>query len=63
MPSEPEEGGEDVAEVVFRAQGTGKKFHRRFRKSDKVALLYSFVRTLADEDLGFDDENSQFEIV
>ena len=58
MPDEPEEGGDDVAEVVFRAQGTGKKFKRRFLKTDKVTMLYSFVRTLVQEDLGFDDENS-----
>ena len=63
MPVEPEAGGEDVAEVVFRAQGTGKRFTRRFKKTDKVQLLYSYVRTLVHEDLGFDDENSQFEIV
>jgi len=58
MPVEPEEGGEDVAEVVFRAQGTGKRFNRRFHKTDKVSLLYDYVRTLVHEDLGFDDENS-----
>ena len=46
MPDEPEEGGDDVAEVVFRAQGTGKKFKRRFLKTDKVVMLYSYVRTL-----------------
>ena len=55
MPEEPAQGGPDVAEVVFRAQGTGKRFNRRFLKSDKAHMLYNFVRTLADEDLGFDD--------
>ena len=60
MPQEPDQGGEDVAEVVFRAQGTGKRFNRRFLKTDKVEMLYNFVRTLADEDLGFDDANNQF---
>ena len=58
MPQEPDQGGADVAEVIFRAQGTGKRFNRRFLKTDKVVMLYNFVRTLADEDLGFDDENS-----
>ena len=60
MPPEPAQGDPDVAEVVFRAQGTGKRFNRRFIKTDKVEMLYNFVRTLADEDLGFDDANNQF---
>ena len=60
MAEEPAAGGPDVAEVCFRAQGTGKRFNRRFLKTDTVAMLYNFVRTLADEDLGFDDANSQF---
>ena len=63
MPEEPPQGSEDVAEVVFRAQGTGKRFNRRFYKTDKVEMLYMFVRSLAGEDLGFDDANNQFEIV
>ena len=58
MPEEPAAGEPDVAEVVFRAQGTGKRFNRRFMKSDTVAMLYNYVRTLTDDDLGFDDANS-----
>jgi len=58
MPQEPEAGSPDVSEVVFRAQGTGKRFNRRFQKTDTVAMLYNYVRTLADEELGFDDANS-----
>ena len=60
MPEEPAAGAADVAEVCFRSQGTGKRFNRRFLKTDTVAMLYNYVRTLADEDLGFDDANSQF---
>lgn len=63
MAKEPEAGGPDIAEVSFRAQGSGKRFTRRFLKTDKVDVLYNYVRTLADEDLGFDDHNSQFSIM
>ena len=63
MPEEPAAGTPDVAEVCFRAQGTGKRINRRFLKTDTVAMLYNFVRTLSDEDLGFDDANSQFQII
>lgn len=63
MAQEPPAGGADIAEVVFRAQGTGKRFNRRFLKTDKVAMLYKYVRSLADQDLGFDDANSQFQLV
>ena len=47
-----------MAEVVFRAQGTGKRFTRRFLKTDTAQMLYNYVRTLPDEDLGFDDANN-----
>ena len=36
MPEEPAAGTPDVAEVVFRAQGTGKRINRRFMKTDKA---------------------------
>lgn len=62
MPEEPVAGGADIAEVVLRAQGSGKRFTRRFLKTDKVSILYMYVRTLAEEDLGFDDSNAQFQI-
>lgn len=63
MPEEPAEGGPDITEIVFRAQGSGKRFNRRFLKSDTVEMLYNYVRVLAgdeNEDLGFDNPNSQF---
>ena len=46
MPAEPEAGGPDVSEVVLRAQGSGKRFNRRFLKTDRVGLLFTYVRTL-----------------
>ena len=58
MPAEPEAGGPDVAEVVLRAQGSGKRFTRRFLKTEKIGILYNYVRTLANEDLGFEDPNA-----
>ena len=45
LPDEPE-AGPDVAEIVIRAGGTGKKFSRRFLKTESVKTLYDFVRTL-----------------
>ena len=36
LPDEPEAGTPNVAEVVLRAQGTGKRFTRRFLKTDNV---------------------------
>ena len=60
MPEEPAAGGADVSEIVLRAQGSGKRFTRRFLKTEKIGILYTYVRTLAEEDLGFDDPNAQF---
>jgi hypothetical protein len=63
IPEEPAAGGEDVAEVVFRAPGSGKRLSRRFVKSTSVKTLYDYVRTLdPSEDLGFDDASSKFEL-
>ena len=62
LPEEPPAGGPDVTEIVLRAQGSGKRFTRRFLKSETIGTVYNYVRTLAGEDLGFDDPNSQFQI-
>lgn len=62
MPDEPAAGGADVSEIVLRAQGSGKRFTRCFLKTEKIGILYTYVRTLAEEDLGFDDPNAQFQI-
>ena len=60
LPPEPPAGTPDIAEVVFRAQGTGKRFTRRFAKTEKASILYKYVRTLPDEDLAFDNPNAEF---
>ena len=56
----PEEGQPDVATIGFRAPGSGKRFQRRFLKTDSVKLLYDYVRTLEEDDLGFDDPSNEF---
>ena len=63
LPPEPAAGTADVAEVVFRAQGTGKRVSRRFLKGDSIQLLYNFVRTLDEEVLGFEDPASEFQLI
>ena len=63
MPKEPEEGSPDVAVIVFRAPGSGKRFTRRFLKTDTVKLLYDYVRTLEEDDLGFDDPSNDFNLM
>ena len=63
LPDEPEAGAPNVAEVVLHALGAGKKFTRRFLKTDNVQILYQYVRTLLDEDLAFEYHNSEFEIM
>ena len=65
LPDEPEEGSADVADIAFRSSGNGKKFSRRFLKTDTVKLLYTYVRTLdVDENgLGFDDPSNEFQLM
>ena len=63
LPSEPAEGSPDAATIVFRAPGSGKRFQRRFLKTDSVKVLYDYVRTLEEDDLGFDDPSNDFNLM
>ena len=63
MPDEPAAGDPDVAEVVFRPPGSGKRVTRRFLKTDSVKLLYDYVRTLDDETVTFDNPNAKFNLM
>lgn len=63
LPDEPP-AGPDVAEVVFRAPGgSGKKISRRFMKTDTVKVLYDYIRTLDNTDIGFDDRHAKFQLI
>ena len=48
---------------MFRAPGSGKRFQRRFLKTDSVKLLYDYVRTLGEDDQGFDDPGNEFSLM
>ena len=63
MPPEPEEGNPDITNIVFRAPGSGKRFNRRFLKGNSVKMLYDYVRTLEEDDLGFEDPSSEFNLM
>lgn len=63
LPEEPEAGAPDVAEVVFRPPGSGKRVTRRFLKTDSVKLLYDFVRTLDEEAIAFDNPQAKFNLM
>ena len=63
LPKEPEDGSPDIANIMFRSSGSGKKFSRRFLKTDTVKLLYDYVRTIEEDDLGFDEPNSEFQLM
>ena len=60
LAEEPAPGTPDVAQVAFRSSASGKRITRRFLKTDSIQTLYNFVRTLPEEDLGFDNPDADF---
>ena len=60
LPDEPAEDDPQVCEVVLRAPGSGKRFKRRFLRTDPLTNVYNYVRTLSEEELAFDDNEAQF---
>ena len=63
LSEEPAKDAEGACEIVFRAPGSGQRITRRFLKSEKLATIYDFVRTLDDDTLGFEERLSQFKII
>lgn len=51
-----------MASIAFRAP-SGKRITRRFLKTDSIKVLYDYLRTVGGEALGFDNEDSDFQLL
>ena len=49
LPEEPEENNPNVCKIMFKYPSGEKTIERRFLKSDKIAILYNFVKSLGRE--------------
>ena len=49
LPNEPEESNPDVCRIMFRYPDGDKNSERRFLKTDKINILYTFVKSLGRE--------------
>ena len=49
LPNEPEENNPDVCRIMFRYPDGDKNSERRFLKTDKINILYTFVKSLGRE--------------
>lgn len=63
MPDEPPVGAPDVSEIVFRMPGSGQRVSRRFLKTDKVDLLYTYVLSLDGDAFELENESKEFKIL
>lgn len=43
LPTEPDVNTEDTINLNFRLPVTGERVSRRFKRTDKVELLYDFI--------------------
>jgi len=58
LPEEPEESNVDVCNIIFRHPDGEKTVKRRFLKSDKVEVLFTFIKSKGREI--FDERESNY---
>ena len=49
LPEEPDEDNSDVCKIAFRMPDGEKNIERRFLKTDKVSVLYNYVKSIGGE--------------
>ena len=62
LPEEPKENDEDVCSIAFRTPNGEKIFERRFLKTDKISILYNYVKSMGREIFSENDSND-FDII
>ena len=61
LPNEPEESNPDVCRIMFRYPDGDKNSERRFLKTDKINILYTFVKSLGRE-IFSESESNNFDL-
>ena len=49
LSQEPDESNPDICKIVFRSPDGEKQIERRFLKTDKIASLYNYVKSIGRE--------------
>ena len=62
MPEEPNDDDPNKCVIIFRFPNGETNKERKFLKTNKVSLLYIFIKTLGRE-IYTEDENQNFSIV
>ena len=62
LPEEPDDGNPNKCVILFRFPDGEKNVERKFLKTDKVKMLYLFVKSLGRE-IFTEEENKEFDIV
>ena len=62
LSEEPEENNPDICHIIFRFPDGEKNIERKFLKTDKIAVLYDFVKSIGREIFSEPDSND-FDII
>ena len=58
IPPEPDDDNPDKCIIIFRLPDGEKNIQRKFLKTDKVAVLYDYIRSLGKEIYTEEDSNN-----
>ena len=62
IPPEPEDNNPDKCTIIFRLPDGEKNIQRKFLKSDKISVLYDYIRSLGKE-IYTEEEYNNFSII
>ena len=62
LSKEPDENNPDVCQIVFRSPDGEKQIERRFLKTDKIASLYNYVKSIG-RDIFTEPDSKDFDIL
>ena len=62
IPPEPEENNPDTCTIIFRLPDGEKNIQRKFLKTEKVSVLYDFIKSLGKE-IYTEEEENNFSII
>ena len=62
LPAEPDENNPDACKIVLRYPDGEKTIERRFLKTERVRVLYYFVKSKGRE-IFFEDESNDFDLI
>ena len=62
LPPEPDENNPDICKIAFRTPDGEKQIERRFLKTDQIATLYNYVKSIG-RDIFTEPDSKDFDIL